>query len=138
MISLKDLNKTAPIRDIQPIEDVLLGEASDVLGSCKADPPVEEVLIDKQSYFLEEMRNPWDSESILTTYFKLDNNPVTIGAPGCQRRGKNKKGIASECRRRVGPASCLVQKDWVTSWSSAGARTGRWSRHLNQCQQGPN
>jgi protein LTV1 len=95
MIPLKDLDETAPVRDIRPIEDVL-GEASDVLGSGKAAPPAEEVLIDGQSYFSEKMRNPWDCESILTTYSNLDNNPVTIGPAGRRRRRKNKKGISSD------------------------------------------
>jgi len=42
-------------------------------------------------YFSEKMRNPWDCESILSTYSNLDNNPTTIGNSGRRRRRKEKK-----------------------------------------------
>eukprot|EP00934_Nitzschia_sp_Nitz4_P003918 Nitzschia sp. Nitz4//scaffold3_size479765//417414//422217//NITZ4_000178-RA/size479765-processed-gene-1.550-mRNA-1//-1//CDS//3329550992//3908//frame0 len=77
--------------EMKPISDVL-GEADEILGNGWKAPPAEEVLIDGKSYFSEKMRNPWDCESILSTYSNLDNNPVTIGAGGRRRKKKNKKG----------------------------------------------
>jgi len=59
-------------------------------------PPPEEILIDGQSYFSERFRNPYDCESILTTYSNLDNNPVKIGpSPSRRRRNRNKKDDSS-------------------------------------------
>ena len=57
----------------------------------RAAPPAEEIFIDGKSYFSEKMKNPWDCESILSTYSNLDNNPATIGVGGRRKRGKNKK-----------------------------------------------
>lgn len=92
MVPLKNLDESAPVHeDIRPIEDVL-GEADGVLGQGKAAPPAEEIFIDGKSYFSEKMRNPWDCESILSTYSNLDNNPVTIGASGRRRKLNKKKG----------------------------------------------
>merc|ERR1711971_350409 len=45
-----------------------------------------------KSYFSEKMRNPWDCESILSTYSNLDNRPKTISTVGRRRRRKSKKG----------------------------------------------
>ena len=92
MIPLKQLEKmeNLPREEIQPIE-AILGEADDILGKGRAAPPAEEIFIDGKSYFSEKMKNPWDCESILSTYSNLDNNPATIGATGRRNRGKNKK-----------------------------------------------
>jgi len=86
MVPLKDLDEDADVQGtIRPISDIL-GEADEVLGRGKHAPPAEEVFIDGKSYFSERMRNPWDCESILSTYSNLDNNPVTIGAHSSRRR----------------------------------------------------
>jgi protein LTV1 len=78
---------------IRPITDIL-GEADETLGSPHQAPPAEEIFIDGKSYFSEKFRNPWDCESILSTYSNLDNNPVTIGTgSGRRRQRKTKKGI---------------------------------------------
>lgn len=92
MIPLKQLEKmeNLPRDQIQPIEAVL-GEADNILGKGRAAPPAEEIFIDGKSYFSEKMKNPWDCESILSTYSNLDNNPATIGTTGRRKRGKNKK-----------------------------------------------
>ena len=91
MVPVKDLDDNADVQGaIRPISDVL-GEADEVLGSGRYAPPAEEIFIDGKSYFSERMRNPWDCESILSTYSNLDNNPVTIGAESGRRRRKTKK-----------------------------------------------
>lgn len=92
MIPVKQLEKmeNLPREEIQPIEAVL-GEADDILDEGRAAPPAEEIFIDGKSYFSEKMKNPWDCESILSTYSNLDNNPTTIGAAGRRKRGKKKK-----------------------------------------------
>jgi protein LTV1 len=127
MTPLKDLDKTAPVRDIWPIADVL-GEASDVMGSGKATPPAEEVLIDRQSYFLEKMRNPWDSESVLTTVPTLSWTIIKLPLVHLEVKDDKKKEGDSfwwidRSRRQVGPANCLVLKDWVTREQEGGADT---------------
>jgi protein LTV1 len=67
----------------------VMAEATDFLRTPELDLPPEEILIDGQSYFSQTSRNPWDCESVLSTYSNLDNNPVTID--GGRRRGKKKK-----------------------------------------------
>jgi protein LTV1 len=91
MVPVKDLDDNADVQgEIRPISDVL-GEADALLGGGRFAPPAEEIFIDGKSYFSEKMRNPWDCESILSTYSNLDNNPVTIGAGSGRRRRKNNK-----------------------------------------------
>mmetsp|Transcript_104971 Transcript_104971/g.157192 ORF Transcript_104971/g.157192 Transcript_104971/m.157192 type:complete len:544 (-) Transcript_104971:44-1675(-) len=101
MVPVKQLDQMEPPRrgDIQPIENIL-GEADNTLGSPLAAPPAEEIFVDGKSYYSERIRNPWDCESILTTYSNLDNNPVTIGAGG-RRRRKQKKENSSDSS--IGP-----------------------------------
>ncbi|KAL3822191.1 hypothetical protein ACHAXA_008207 [Cyclostephanos tholiformis] len=67
-----------------------LAEADAILANPEMDLPPEEIFIDGKSYFSVTSRNPWDCESILSTYSNLDNNPVIIGRSG--RRGRRKKG----------------------------------------------
>lgn len=67
-----------------------LAEADAILANPEIDLPPEEVLIDGKSYFSETPRNPWDCESILSTYSNLDNNPVVIGRSK-KKKGKKKK-----------------------------------------------
>lgn len=65
--------------DEAPPVDVVLALAKQRLLEPPVRPPDEDVLFDGKSYFSERQRNPWDCESILTTYSNLDNNPATIG-----------------------------------------------------------
>jgi protein LTV1 len=56
-------------------------------------PAPEEILIDGKSYFSEKKINPWDCESILSTYSNLDNNPLVIQRKaGSKTKKKNKGG----------------------------------------------
>lgn len=67
----------------------------ETLRAGGSKPPEEDVLIDGQSYYTVRSVNPWDCESVLSTYSNLDNRPQTIGAGG-RRKKKNKgKGGAS-------------------------------------------
>jgi len=68
-----------------------LADADAILANPEMDLPPEEILIDGKSYFSQKSRNPWDCESILSTYSNLDNNPVVIGR-STKRKGKKKKG----------------------------------------------
>ena len=69
-----------------------LADAEEILANPEMEPaPFEDVLIDGKSYFSERHRNPFDCESILTTYSNLDNNPAVIARSG-RRNGKNKNG----------------------------------------------
>jgi protein LTV1 len=89
MIPAKDIDESSPSNGgIRPVSDIL-GEADETLGNPHQAPPAEEIFIDGRSYFSEKVRNPWDCESILSTYSNLDNNPVTIDG-GSARRGKPK------------------------------------------------
>jgi len=92
MVPVKDIVESVnPSRgDIQPISEVL-GEADDTLRGPHEAPPTEEIFIDGKSYYSERMRNPWDCESILSTYSNLDNKPTTIGNGSHRRRRKSKK-----------------------------------------------
>lgn len=73
-----------------------LAMADDILRQPYQPPPAEEVLIDGVSYFSERKRNPWDCESILSTYSNLDNNPVTIAARSTRRRGRGQGQIPTQ------------------------------------------
>ena len=65
-----------------------LAEAEQILANPEMEPaPFEDVCIDGKSYFSERHQNPFDCESILTTYSNLDNNPAVISRAG-RRRGK--------------------------------------------------
>ena len=84
-----------------------LAEADATLANPEMDLPPEEVFIDGKSYFSVTSRNPWDCESILSTYSNLDNNPVIICRSGGRRR-KNKKN-----KERGGDASSTTSNDDV-------------------------
>ena len=91
MVPVKDIVEEKPSRgDIQPVADIL-ASADDTLRGPNQAPPAEEIFIDGKSYFSERIQNPWDCESILSTYSNLDNNPTTIGSGGRRRRRKGKK-----------------------------------------------
>jgi protein LTV1 len=84
---------------MESVQEVL-ALATSRLAEPIVKPPAEEILIDGKSYFSERHRNPWDCESILSTYSNLDNNPVTIDASTSRRRlqrqQKNKKALAQQ------------------------------------------
>jgi len=71
--------------------ETVLRRADETLAMGECDLPPEEVLIDGKSYFTMKERNPWDCESILSTYSNMDNNPAVIGSSGSRRRGRKKK-----------------------------------------------
>lgn len=66
--------------------DEYIAEAELTLAQPKEKPPAEEIFMDGKSYYTERERNPWDCESILSTYSNLDNNPVTIHQSASRRR----------------------------------------------------
>mmetsp|Transcript_40185 Transcript_40185/g.72399 ORF Transcript_40185/g.72399 Transcript_40185/m.72399 type:complete len:502 (+) Transcript_40185:91-1596(+) len=68
-----------------------LADADAFLANPEVDLPPEEVFIDGKSYFSVTSRNPWDCESILSTYSNLDNNPVVIGRT--KKKKKKKKSL---------------------------------------------
>jgi len=107
----KDADHVAKVSDAPPISEVI-AEANIVLSDPLAAPPEEDVLIDGKSYFSERMRNPWDCESILSTYSNLDNNPVTIqGGSGRRRRkkGKSKNSSSSSASSVAGDDESVQQ-----------------------------
>lgn len=65
--------------------------ATEILADLDLEPPEEDLLIDGKSYFEQSTINPWDCESILSTYSNLDNNPAVIGHSGRRRQKKKKK-----------------------------------------------
>jgi len=70
--------------------DEVLATAKASLAIPISDLPPEEILIDGQSYFSQKSRNPWDCESILSTYSNLDNNPAIIKSNSRSKRKKKK------------------------------------------------
>merc|ERR1712179_389481 len=89
MVPVKDMDGMDIPDDAaaEPV-DVVLTKADKRLAEPPLQPPVQEILIDGKSYFSERVHNPWDCESILSTYSNLDNNPVRI--QGSRKRGKKK------------------------------------------------
>ena len=90
MVPAKDLDPADDDPTEKPPVQEILAQAQVRLTEPHVRPPEEDVLIDGKSYFSEKIRNPWDCESIISTYSNLDNNPVTIG-PGGGRRRKQRK-----------------------------------------------
>eukprot|EP00978_Attheya_sp_CCMP212_P021302 scaffold62017_cov51-Attheya_sp.AAC.4 len=84
-------------------------EAEEFLANPEVEPPVEDVLIDGKSYFSEATRNPWDCESILSTYSNLDNNPQTISRSSRRRKGTKKSSSASSVASVVIPEEAPYQ-----------------------------
>jgi protein LTV1 len=73
----------------QRVEEVL-AEADEFLANPEVDLPPEEVFIDGKSYYTMKEHNPWDCESILSTYSNVDNNPAVIKRNSSRRRRKKK------------------------------------------------
>ena len=96
-------NELAVHEEPAPIEEIL-NRADQILANPEMEPPPEEVLIDGKSYFSERTHNPWDCESILSTYSNLDNNPVTIESQRRRRKRNNKQQISPETLPEKEPA----------------------------------
>lgn len=79
----------------EKVEDVLAA-ADSFLANPEVELPPEEVLIDGKSYFTMKSSNPWDCESILSTYSNLDNNPAVIDGTSRRRRRTKKKSKKPE------------------------------------------
>jgi protein LTV1 len=108
LVHASDLNdyntENLAVHEEAPLEEQLQ-DANETLAKDVMEPPPEEVLIDGKSYFSERTRNPWDCESILSTYSNLDNNPVTIDS---KRRRKKKKQ-----QQQVSPVESLPEEEPV-------------------------
>lgn len=108
MVPVKDIHPAEIDHTIRPMNEIL-GDADTILGNRLEAPPAEEVFIDGKSYFSEKMRNPWDCESILSTYSNLDNNPKTIGTEGRRRRRKPKKTKGGDDDEFTASAQHIIQ-----------------------------
>lgn len=86
---------TLEVKD-QQADDIkeVIQEATEFLASPPVDLPPEEILIDGVSYYSQKHRNPWDCESILSTYSNLDNNPAVI--ENSRRKGKKKNRVVPQ------------------------------------------
>jgi protein LTV1 len=122
----KHLNPAAryiddPVDHSPPIKEVLAA-AQMRLAEPHAQPPPEDVLIDGKSYFSEKIRNPWDCESILSTYSTLDNNPVTIGPGSSRRRRKGSNRLNQSRNEETVPQIQLSNKTGLPLgiWNSEG------------------
>jgi protein LTV1 len=91
-----------PLPDEKPetIQEIL-SQADQVLSSKPNQPPAEEIFIDGQSYYTERTRNPFDCESILSTYSNLDNNPVTIGSKSRRQRNNKNRTVTPEPNQHI-------------------------------------
>lgn len=74
---------------LKPMSETLK-EAKKKIQSPELEPPPEEIFIDGKSYYSAKERNPWDCESILSTYSNLDNNPAMIGSESRRKKKQNK------------------------------------------------
>jgi len=96
-----------------------LAEAEQILANPEMEPaPFEDVLIDGKSYFSERHQNPFDCESILTTYSNLDNNPAVISRSGRRNNKKGKKGS------RVSRATDVVPEEEPVTQFVLSSKTG--------------
>jgi len=87
--------------EVEPPIKEILAEANAFLSAPEMCVPPEEILIDGQSYFSERVQNPWDVESVLSTYSNLDNNPVTIDSNN-RRKKKNKQPVQIQLSNKTG------------------------------------
>ena len=110
LVPYNDLDNIEGIEDEEKVEDVL-AEAEEFLANPEVDLPPEEVLIDGKSYFTMKERNPWDCESILSTYSNMDNNPSIVGRSGRRRnkkKNKSKGGFEDESIAEEKPVQILL------------------------------
>jgi protein LTV1 len=87
-----ELGHLLPDEPMRPLEEVLR-EAKTRIQAPLLAPPPEEIFIDGKSYYSMKERNPWDCESILSTYSNLDNNPVVIQVESRRKKKKNRQKI---------------------------------------------
>eukprot|EP00557_Chaetoceros_sp_GSL56_P004726 CAMPEP_0176487676 /NCGR_PEP_ID=MMETSP0200_2-20121128/6274_1 /TAXON_ID=947934 /ORGANISM="Chaetoceros sp., Strain GSL56" /LENGTH=628 /DNA_ID=CAMNT_0017884551 /DNA_START=63 /DNA_END=1949 /DNA_ORIENTATION=+ len=127
----------------------MLAEADKILANPEMDLPPEEILIDGKSYFTMKERNPWDCESILSTYSNLDNNPAVIGRSNHRRTRKKKNGnhpiinddvstIHEEQQQQQQPVQILLSNKTGLPLGVLPERTtaGRGIDDLDEDQQG--
>lgn len=94
-VGLKHEEKVVDLDAADPAETIeeILAEADETLQAPIQFLTLDEVItvdeFDGKSYFTERSRNPWDCESILSTYSNLDNNPAVI-SHATSRRRKNR------------------------------------------------
>ena len=92
LVGGSDLDKELQDTDVTKISATEeLVTAMETLATGSRKPPEEDVLIDGQSYYTVREVNPWDCESVLSTYSNLDNRPATIEAGGGRRKKIKKK-----------------------------------------------
>jgi protein LTV1 len=104
MINAKELDATTSglpqaYPEQEPVVplDEYIAEAELTLAQPKEKPPAEEIFMDGKSYYTERERNPWDCESILSTYSNLDNNPVTINQTASRRLRRQPNAPIKDC-----------------------------------------
>ncbi|EED86782.1 predicted protein [Thalassiosira pseudonana CCMP1335] len=109
-----------------------LAEADEFLANPEVDLPPEEIFIDGKSYFTERTQNPWDCESILSTYSNLDNNPVVIGRSSRSKKKRgNKKSTMNDEESNVIPEDAPVK---IQLSNKTGLPIGVFANHNNQHQ----
>jgi protein LTV1 len=83
----------------------VLAEADATLNAPIEFLTLDEVItvdeFDGNSYFTERTRNPWDCESILSTYSNLDNNPAVIQHASSRRRKNRVVSKNTETTTRI-------------------------------------
>jgi hypothetical protein len=92
LVSANDGNLEEALENLNVEEETVpayeqLAIAMERLGEKPVGPDAE-LRFDGKSYYDEKTVNPWDCESVLSTYSNLDNNPHTIATA---RRRKQKK-----------------------------------------------
>ena len=124
---------TGPVEELHPEQepampiDEYIAMAQETLLRPKEKPPAEEIFIDGKSYYDERPRNPWDCESILSTYSNLDNNPTTIGQSSTRnRRRKNGKSNNNhdDDRSVVSSVSLTATPNFTPQHIRLSAKTG--------------
>ncbi|KAL7522314.1 hypothetical protein ACHAWX_007004 [Stephanocyclus meneghinianus] len=111
-----------------------LADADAILANPEMDLPPEEILIDGKSYFSETPRNPWDCESILSTYSNLDNNPVVIGRSSRKTKKKGKKKEMMEVESQVIPEDKPVK---IHLSNKTGLPLGVFDKHTHNSGSSP-
>ena len=80
-----DADDPPPIAEVLALADLALADTPEI------EPPPEDVIIDGRSYFSLSRRDPWDCESVLTTYSNLDNNPAVVGRSNVGGKGSGRR-----------------------------------------------
>ena len=134
MINASDLQKSTLAVNIAESKKQMerdLAEADATLANPEMDLPPEEVFIDGKSYFSLSSRNPYDCESILSTYSNLDNNPAVIG------RKKKKKKVKKNSKT-VGNGDDAIPEDGpmkIQLSAKTGLPIGTFDRNNNEPEE---